>query len=186
MTRIRVYGTDFAALQWLRSRPGLDSRRERLSIPDVDLVVHRYRDRTSKNPKYRVDNVMLLETKAHADGPQLGTFAEHDTFGLLNALWNSRVKHHSHGVIRSYPVNFCGERRRVRWWGVHVWAMSGDRPDNSREMWWDQVPSSISVDTLERLIKFEIDPFTFAPVDYRDHHENESAIKPLIRIMVLP
>lgn len=187
MTRLRVHGRDFAFLEWMRGNPALDSKIDRFAVTDLDVIVHRYRDRHAVNPKLRVDNLMVLETKSHARGPVLGSFSQSDTYALLNALWTSKVKRgESHWRVRSYVTYVNGEKRRARWWGVHSLAMSGDRPENSAAFWWDDKADPITTDTLNQLLRFERDPYTLELVDYRDHHEGELAIRPLVRLLAEP
>lgn len=182
MTCTRTFGRDVAFMDWIRTNPTLDSRRDRMSVVDIDVLIHRYRDRHEPNPKKRIDNLLVLETKSHARGPAQLTLAQDDTWSVLNALWRSRVRRDNTGAVRNYPVVVNGERRRVRWWGVHVLAMTGDRPENSDHgMWWNERTDPVSVDMLECLLRFEIDPFTMQKIDYRDHHEWERTRMPLLR-----
>jgi hypothetical protein len=181
--RQRVYGVDFAFLAWMRQHPGMHSVIDRHVVSDFDVVIHRYRDRRATNPKHRVDNLMILDTKTHARGPQLGTFAQSDTYALLNALFTSKVRRGKHWRVRSYVTYVGGEKRRVRWWGQHVLAMTGDRPENSEAMWWNDREQPIELQTLEQMLVFARDPYTLEAVDYRDHHEGEQKIKPLLRAM---
>jgi hypothetical protein len=172
----------------MRDHDLLDSRQERISVVDFDVLLHRYLDRSEPNPKRRVDNVMILETKTHASGPVLGNFAQEDTRALLNALWNSRVQPNSAGRVRTYAVSVVSggklQRRRVRWWGAHVLALAGDRPENSGPgLWWNDRRTPITVAVLLSLLRFELDPSTLQPIDYRDHHYGEVAIKPLLRCL---
>lgn len=182
MTRLRAIGKDFAFLEWLRKNEMLDSTRERLSVTDLDIIVHQYPSRESRNPKERRDNMIVLETKSHATGPVDAPFAQVDTLRVFHLLLESKRQSPVRPVRIKVPAPGGGkETRSVVFWGVHILAMSGDRPDNSGPMWWDKKPEPIDQETLQAILRFEVDPFTLGPIDYRDHHRGESARWPLFR-----
>jgi hypothetical protein len=186
MTRVRAFGRDIAFLEWLRTNELLDSTQERTSITDCDVWIHRYADWRNPNSTMKIDNIMVLETKSHQYGPAVLRISASDTYAVMNALFMSGVRR-KNGSIKTRRVlvqsNGKSVVRYVRWWGVHILSMSGDRPENSM-MWWNERPQPITTDTLIALIQFKLAPDTLLPIDYRDHHENEKAVRPLLRSML--
>lgn len=188
MTTDRLFGTDFAVMDWIRQNCELDSQTELFSVADIDLVVHRYRDRNQPNPKRRIDNLMVVETKSHQRGPWLPRDPSRgaaDTLAVWHAILSGSVGtvnlNRAVQRVRSSVYLVNGERRRVRTWGLHVWSLSGDRPENSTAMWWDRFQTPISVAAVLEVLRFVRDPYTLEPIDYRDHHEGEIGRKPLLR-----
>lgn len=183
MTRLRVYGRDIAFMSWMRGNPRLDSRMARLAPTDIDVLVHQYPDRHSTNPKRRIDNLMIVETKSHAFGPVMGVefTAQQDTYAVFNAFMREvcvRVSRKGRAIRTVDVGRVAGRRRRVRFWGVHMLAMSSDTPDVGK-LWWDDRPEPITVTQLEELMRFERNPYTLERIDYRDHHVNETGKWPL-------
>lgn len=52
--------------------------------------------------------------------------------------------------------------------GLHVLTFDGFGPYDSENIRWDGKP--ITVDQLIALVKFDIDPDTLKPMDWRSHH----------------
>jgi hypothetical protein len=182
MTRTRTYGQDLSFMKWMRENPRLDSRADRLAPTDIDLIVHQYRDRTEANPKLRIDNMMLVEIKTRTTGPAKLRISQADTYAVLNAWFSAMSIGGTNGrrFVRTCRLRVNGEDRRLRVWGSHVISMSGDRPENSVGLWWDDRDEPVSEGTLEQLLNFKISPFTFRSIDYRDHHANEQGRWPLL------
>jgi len=58
---------------------------------------------------------------------------------------------------------FCDLR-----FGVHLCRMSGFDPPSSETLWWDR--RVVSVEQLEKLIRFELHPDSLRPWSPRRHH----------------
>lgn len=172
MTIIRRDDDGSAFGQWLREQEALDSAEFCLSITDCDFWVHRYTPRQEKNSDVRqvIDHLMLVEVKCFNRSVP---FAQSDTLQLVDQLCrrattNARGKRRT-AKLRDLRDGRVGPRR-VRFLGVHVLQMSGDRPDNSDEIRWD-AKYDLTEGALIRLLRFDSDPDSpTRPLDTRRHH----------------
>lgn len=145
---------------WLRNHQELDSIVQRLSISNSDFWIHQYRSHTDRVGERTVDNIMLVEVKIeNADIP----FAQRDTLILVNQLLR-RSSDNRYKVLKDTR----GSRRLVQCFGVHLLQLSSDRPDNSAAIRWDRV--GIDEETLVRLLRFELNPYSLEPRSERRHH----------------
>ena len=68
----------------------------------------------------------------------------------------------------------------VRYLGVYVLAFSGSGPLDSDEIRLfrvgDQVGKRIDLETLEGILRFDVDPATLRPIDYRSHHSPQPSM----------
>lgn len=172
MTTLRRDGMDTPFGGWIRSHPGLESIRDRISVSDSDYWIHRYRAHTDKIGERAVDSIMLVELKTFMrDLPH----AQRDTLHLVNQLLRKatvgpggRRRHLTLDGVR------LGEKRRVRCFGVHVLQLSSSRPDNSDVILWDG--KYMTEDLLVEVLRFERDPdYPMKQVDLRRHHTQEAS-----------
>lgn len=145
---------------WLRKKKELDSVVQRLSISNSDFWIHQYRSHHDRVGDRTVDNIMLVEVKTEgADIP----FAQRDTLILVNQLLR-RSSDNRYKILKDMK----GGRRLVQCFGVHLLQLSSDRPDNSAVIRWDR--TVVDEDTLVRVIRFELNPYTLEPRSERRHH----------------
>jgi hypothetical protein len=158
-------------LEWIRRVPELDSREFCISVQDNDVWIHQY---SSRNEAPRgmsgpiFDNLMLVEVKTfYADVP----YAQRDTLDVVNGLLRkASVVKGRRRLVRLADTRHAGCFRRVRCFGVHFLQLSGDRPDNSDEILWDQ-RHQLSIDGLVNLLRYEHDPdHPMRKLDTRRHH----------------
>lgn len=173
MTAIRRDREGTAFGQWLREQEELDSSEFCLSVIDCDFWVHRFTPRNERGNDVRqvIDHIMLVEVKTRfGDMP----FAQRDTLALVDQLARLATTNKQGRRIARRLRDLRPGRigpRRVRFLGVHLLQMSGDRPDNSDEIIWDS-RHRITEDALIRIIRFDLDPDSpLQPLDTRRHHK---------------
>ena len=149
---------------WLRRNPRLDSKDYNLSASDCDMLVHRFKNIVDGRADRQLQCIMLVEVKTRLAA---AGFAQRDTMRLVNTLMRKGD--------RMVAKNERGERFRVRSFGVHFIRMSGTCPTDSEVMYWDD--HSISVEQLERVLRFEIHPTTLVPNPLRNHHRPQSVLQ---------
>lgn len=162
-------------LEWIRSVPGLDSRRYLISVTDSDVWIHRFSNRKEtfvpgNIGKPLIEHIQLLEIKTfEADVP----FAQRDTLSVIDLmLRKATVYNHKRRPISIPDTRFgrSGCKRHARWLGCHLVQLSGDRPDNSDRIIWDG-KHQITVDHLIELLRFDRDPdHPERFLDTRRHH----------------
>jgi len=148
-------GTPFG--RWLREHPDLDARTSDLSATDSDMWVHKFRLRDERGAKVAIDHLMLIEVKCfQAQVP----FSQADTLNVIDLVLRMATIKNGHRRQVQVPDRRTGRtsvKRSVRWLGLHVLQLSGDRPDNSDEITWDG-KYVISKTELVELLKFDRDP----------------------------
>lgn len=176
MTTVRRDGADSPFSAWVREHPELESRGNKISVTDSDLWCHRYslRDERKRSAatdiRDAVDSIMLVEVKTfRREVP----FAQRDTLTVVDALLrmacsrkDGRRKH------VSIEDGRLGNRRNrvVRCFGVHLLELSGDRPDNSDSIVWDN-RAFLTEEFLVELLRFDRDPDNpRVTLDTRRHH----------------
>jgi hypothetical protein len=139
---------------WIRSHPGLDSIRERLSVTDSDYWIHQYRSHRDKVGSRAVDSIMLLEVKTFFKDVE---FAQRDTLHIVHQLLRI-ASVGTDGKRRFVRVKGtrASERRIARCFGVHVLRMTSDRPETSGLMYWDGMV--VDEGMLVELLSFIRDP----------------------------
>lgn len=155
-TRRDGAGTPFGL--WLREHPDLDSRSKDLCAMDVDMAIHKFRYRDEKNNRHRgIDHLMLVEVKCFLKTPD---FAQNDTMQVIDDLLRKATTRNG----RRYPIKIRDRRpgrvnapRSVRWLGFHTLILSGDRPDNSETILWDE-KHHLTEEMLVEILDFLRDP----------------------------
>ena len=143
--------------RWLRENPRLDSRNFSLSATDCDMWVHRFKNLCDGRTERDLQCLMLVEIKTRMKRMD---DAQRDTLRLVNAI----LREGDRAIYR----NERGTKFRVRSFGVHCLRMSGDSPQNSVTMLWDDTP--VRVEQLESLLLFALHPDSLAPDPLRNHH----------------
>lgn len=157
---------------WLREQKALDSAEFCLSIVDSDFWVHRFTPRreNGSDVKQVVDHIMLVEVKANlASVP----FAQNDTLRLIDQICRFATENRQGRRITRKLRDLRPGRvgwRRVRFLGVHLLQMSGDRPDTSDKIIWDS-KHALSESALVEVFRFDRDPDSPSIfLDTRRHH----------------
>lgn len=169
MTRPAIDKRDEPFSDWIRNHPSLDSVRESLSVQNADLIIHRFsaRQESRRTTIAKIfEHIQILEVKAFdADQP----FAQRDTWQVFDAIAR-KIRAGKRCGIKIADRRRPGCKRTVRWLGVHLLQMSGDRPDRSDRMIWDG-KYQIDEQTLVELIRFDRDPdHPLRLLDLRRHH----------------
>lgn len=157
--------------QWIRERKDYDSKIG-FVLMDKDLIVHRYMTNNDRTIPY----IMCVEVKTknrEMDATQRDTFW---TFSQL--IRNRRITPTSKIPMQSNPhtlkiySSFNLRYFHIRSFGGHVLRLSETTPDDSKTILWDE--KKIDLDTLMKLLKFELNPDTLGPIDNRLHHKKEN------------
>lgn len=175
-----VSTTETSFGRWIRQNKNLDSQKEHVVIYDIDYVVHKFRTHHGRTMQL----IMLLEIKTRNSDM---TDAQRDTMYLLSQITENRRRNNQ---INSKPDKWvtnsphCGSfgpnevysshaRRfvKIKSFGLFKLQFSGLGPDDSDFIGWNGKP--IDCQTLESLIRFDIDPVTFKPIEelFRIHHK---------------
>lgn len=151
---------------WFRANPALDSREHGIVLLDSDAWVHRYKTISGNLYQY----LMLVEIKEF--GKDLSE-TQRDTLHIINQLLRNRrnIKQQwqaDDGVPR---ISICrslmnNKDIHVLCFGAHKLRIGGD---GTFAQWqsisWDD--KSISVEQLEQILRFELDPDTLGTWDHR-------------------
>lgn len=159
--------------RWMRNHESMDSRIEGIVRFDCDVVLHRYLQKIDKAGTRDIQCLMLIEVKSR--GADVAASQE-DTLSMLSqVLRNRRRNRHQsklgrHAEDRIAPCRTYSKklRRKVTLWsfGIHLLQMAHDSPEDSEWMTWDRT-TPIDQDRLLKILRFEIDPDTLRPIDWR-------------------
>lgn len=166
MTRSRVFGSDTDFCAWHRKHADLQATSNLgMTLNDIDVLVHRYVHCRDKIGTRDIQCLMHLEVKTRNGEPQ---FAQRDSFCKLNLFRGDR-RH---------------KRMRIINFGVFFLSMSHTSPDNSTSMRWGRFTHSeeiewrtINESQLLRLLRFDVDPSTLEPLQFRRHHKTRETIE---------
>lgn len=165
----------------MRNNNHLDSIIEGLVLSDADYCIHRYKTYTDNGQSRLFQLIMWLEVKTQ--GARLND-SQYDTLYILNQVLRNRratptkqLRWQAGTAPLKVYSPWCKKEVNVRVYGVHVLRLSGEAPDNSETIQWDT--RTVGIDTLEQLLRFELDPDTLQPIDLRSHHRalRESQLK---------
>lgn len=154
--------------RWIRENEELDAP-EGFCILDADYWVHRFKTYGSRE----FQCIMLVEVKTNS---KTLTDAQRDTLHLVNQIIRNRRT--TPTKERKYEANGNGPLRvkspkamcivNVRCYGAHLLRFSGLGPEDSERIIWDK--TQIDQKTLTALLRFDLDPDTLKPIDFRSHH----------------
>lgn len=149
-------------MDWIRRNPSLDSRDVGISITDIDAVVHRYmRPSEMKNRDRSLQELMFVEIKTFGAEVQ---FAQRDTLNKTNAAIRSIVGNPIGGVTGCRASScFMADGTELHFWGIHCLRMNAACPATSDWIVWDK--HKITVEQLESLLAFDLNPYTLRPRD---------------------
>jgi hypothetical protein len=158
--------------RWIRNNPSLESR-SGYCVVDQDYWVHRFKTYAGKE----FQCLMLVEIKTM--GADL-TPAQTDTLHIINQFLRNRrqtptkeLRFQAGNFVNAYST-MNGRRVQVRAYGMHVLRFSGLGPQDSEWITWDR--SEIDVDTLTKVLRFDLDPDDISkPLDLRSHHASATA-----------
>jgi len=179
MTTSRRHGehqTPFG--KWLQENDRVHSVRDSISVTDIDMFIHRYNAGYDKvnHPNRIINHLMLLEIKTHSAEPP---FAQHDTLKIVNQVMMG-VKYKTGRCNVLNIGNSKGQKVVCKVWGYHLLQLSITSPDNSEFMIWDATEKTdgtrINKHTLERLLRFELNPFTLEKISDRRHHKKKNGV----------
>jgi hypothetical protein len=154
--------------RWIRENADLDSA-DGYSVSDQDYWIHKYK---TDDRGRDLQLMMMVEIKTL--GKELSP-AQRDTLSLANQVMRNRRQTptkelryqagHAPLKARSY---LAGRDVQVRLFGIHVLTFSGLGPSDSTWMTWDR--KQINEEQLTRILRFDLDPDTLAPLELRVHH----------------
>jgi hypothetical protein len=117
---------------------------------------------------------MFVEAKSHG---AILTASQRDTLYLFDQILRNRKITPTKSKIPQQSGSMPGRvysLRNNKWidlraYGGHWLQMSGDDPENSHWMKWDKKP--IDYQRLIQVLRFDLDPDTLRPVEWRRHHK---------------
>jgi hypothetical protein len=159
---------------WIRTNPRLESA-DGTVINDADYLHHVFKDDHGRDVQY----IMLIEIKTFGAAP---TDQQRDTLNIFGQFLRNRHTTPTKSKNFRQVEDVCNEawstmnRRkvRVRAFGSHLLQFEKTSPSDSAWIKWDGV--GIDIDTLEGILRFEIDPDTKSTLDNRSHHQQEMAL----------
>jgi len=155
--------------QWIRSRKDLDSRDGHV-VADMDYLVHRYRTELGRD----FQCLMLLEVKTRGAEPSP---SQKDTLLIFDQLFKNRrgtptkdAPFQAIGATTTVVSALNRKRVTLKAFGCFVVQFEKTGPLDSEWIKWGPRREVISVDQLAGLLRFDIDPDTLRPMDWRRHH----------------
>jgi len=163
----------------MRNNPRMQSRdghvRYDLDITPRRWVIHLYKVNHSRDMQF----LMTVEVKTFGADLDL---AQQDTLSILSQCLRNRrrtknkqsIPKQIQPIINSVYSHVLKRRVKIRLFGAHLLQFSGAGPEDSEHIFWDR--KEITIDQMEALLKFEIDPDTFKGMDLRIHHQAQYPI----------
>lgn len=159
--------------RWIRDNKELDSK-SGFCLVDQDYLVHKFK--TAYDREFQL--IMMIEIKTM--GAEL-TLAQRDTLHCFNQLLRNRRRTPTkdlhfqleESVVRSAYSFALKRTTNLLSFGIHVLTFSHLGPDDSEWIKWDK--KRIDVDTLTKILRFDLDPDTLKPIDLRNHHRTKNS-----------
>jgi len=139
--------------QWINENPKLDSIKLGLSIGDIDLYIHQYKD-----PKFC--KVILLEEKVN--GREIFSDSQRDSLSCIDQF----MQFGDGKTIKTFRGNKIG-----KYYGFHTLVLERDTPDNSEWMKFDG--KIISKEVLVKILRLNYDPKLISNLEYLGNHKTE-------------
>lgn len=165
-TKSRVYGEDTPTTGWMRRQTEISSRE--IVITDKDLKIHRYLNCIDGQGTRDIQCLMELEIKTRGAVPNQ---SQSDTYWLWNSTINRPGK-----VVKV-------KTKLVVNYGVSFWRLENLTPEDSEWMEWGRFNEHgvinwrrISLHEWFRLVRFEINPDTLLPQQFRRHHKTNRVL----------
>lgn len=169
--------------RWVRNHHALDSRKSGIVRFDCDVLLHKYLTPTDKKGTRDIQCVMFIEVKMH--GANVGE-AQRDTLSMFSQVLLNR-RPNIHGPKKGIhakdhcPPSRCkshilGREVSLHLFGGHLLQFEHESPGDSGWIAWDYKP--INEEMLLKLLRFELNPHTLRPIDWRrrssDHESHNS------------
>lgn len=167
--RIRVFGEDLPFTAWMRNNPKLPVFAPNLGFvaSDVDVCIHTYKKSVDSVGTRELQCIADLEVKSRNGEPrssQADTLFKKHKLMRRDIRWNGQV-------IRGYGVSFVSlSHTTPKDSEIIRWGRFDPGKDSPDSIVWRKV----KVKTLESLMRFELDPDTLRPIDYRRHHKTSN------------
>jgi len=176
-----VSTTETSFGRWVRENDELDSRKYDIVIYDIDYIVHKFKTHLGRDFQL----IMFVEVKTRNSSM---TDAQRDTMYIASQITSNRRRNKhidenptkfntndfhaaSYGATKAYSTH---NRKyvEVKSFGVFNLCFSGMGPQDSKITWNGK---EIDIDTLTRLLRFDIDPVRFKPIEelFRVHHKEK-------------
>lgn len=157
--------------RWIRDNKDLESK-SGFCLVDQDYLVHKFK--TEFGREFQL--IMMIEIKTM--GAKL-TDAQRDTIHCFNQLLRNRKRTPTkdlewqveEAVVRTAYSYMLKRHTNLKSFGIHVLTFSHLGPDDSEWIKWDR--RLIDIDTLTKLLRFDLDPDTLKPIDLRNHHSTK-------------
>ncbi len=143
--------------EWVRNNPRLDSRKFGVANQDIDWIWHQWLASCDTIGDRTINHILLIEEKSH--GADLSP-SERDVMFLIDQVLRK--------TTTQRLTTLRGDRVNVRIWGYFKLRYSGETILSSNTVWWNK--RIITVDQLEEILRFEVDPRTMQPRSDRRHH----------------
>ena len=160
--------------QWIRNHPQLDSGKG-FAFMDKDIVAHLFK----RNNDREFQCLMFIEFKSY--GRDLDD-SQRDTMILVDQLFRNdrttptkKERLHIHSISDKAYSSMNRRKVGVKAFGYHLVRLSGNTPEDSTRIKWDK--REIDLDTLVKLLRFELNPDTLRPMDFRIHHPKDEQVK---------
>jgi len=160
--------------RWMRNNPALDSKSAGIVRFDCDVLLHKYMTLIDKRGSREIQAAMFIEVKTNwADVSP----AQRDSLSMMSQVFRNRRKNmHSdrsgrhaedHAVLCTVYSHIRGDYVRLRLFGGHLLQFERNAPGDGGQIAWDY--QRIDEATLEKLLRFELDPDTnpLKPFDLR-------------------
>ncbi len=173
----RLHTVETALERWIRGQETMDSRRAGIVRFDLDILLHRYLIATDKKSSRDIQCLMFIEAKTFGAGL---TLAQQDTLSLFNQVLRNRRRnihrekqgrHATNHVPLANAFSYVKRKNvRLKLFGGHLLQMSGVDPETSKWLLWDCKP--ITMPILLGLLRFDIDPDSLRPIDWRRRYSS--------------
>jgi hypothetical protein len=160
----------------MRNEERLDSNLHGVVRFDCDVLLHRYCIHADQKSSREIQCVMFVEVKI---GNEALKDAQQDTLSMWSQVLRNRVRNmhrdkrgkhaDDHIPLASTYSHVLKRRVRLKLFGGHLLRLSGLDPSESAVILWDD--KSITVDQLLALLKFELDPDSLQPIDWRRRYK---------------
>lgn len=159
--------------RWVRSRKDLDSNEVGLGCCDADQIYHRFK--TAKDGR-EVQCLMFVEVKTFAAVPSP---SQRDTLVLIDQFLNnqrntpSRQRTKRQAENRPLVAWSVMKQTNVRVYAFGAYLLQFER-SSPLDGWtrWGRKRLDISADQLAGLLRFDLNPETLGPMDFRRHHRD--------------
>lgn len=167
-TAARRFGDDTPFGAWVRAQQTLDSRRDGMTVNDVDWMFHKYMTPIDRIGAREIALLMCVEVKTRNSRP---------SHSQAETLW------YNHRFLTARPNLRIGNRTVIHS-GFFTLSMSGTSPDDSDEMEWGSFSPSGALEwvpitdaQLLDVLRFDVHPEPpFARRDFRRHHKTREVV----------